>query len=226
MMRSCFILLMICFAHDVMAQKPGRGSYTAEAQTGLIFSGFGSFTQNQIRVRHYLDSNWAVFVGPEFTINSFERVVFENPQGTGQTGLYRNTNKNVFLNMGVMRFFNMNQHLAPYFGIQYGFGNQQYKTTTTDCNSSGGFQLNLDTESTNLSRQHQLALLTGADYWFKSGFCIGFQLSISGQYIKTKTAKSVINNNGFVTVTKIQPTTSMNLNSASTTGLRVGWRFN
>lgn len=128
--------------------------------------------------------------------------------------------------MGVMRFFNMNQHLAPYFGIQYGFGNQQYKTTTTDCNSSGGFQLNLDTESTNLSRQHQLALLTGADYWFKSGFCIGFQLSISGQYIKTKTAKSVINNNGFVTVTKIQPTTSMNLNSASTTGLRVGWRFN
>lgn len=225
-MKLVLITLAFCaLGVQTMAQKPDGGTVTSEAQIGLLFTGFGTFSQNQIMVRYYLDSNWAVIAGPEFSSNSYKRTIYQNMDGTGAKGSYSSINRSIIANVGVLHFFTVNKHLAPYTGLQYGYGNQDYLVKSVNANGTT-FIMGYNTENTIKSKQHQILLLTGADYWFGGGFYLGFQLSLTGQYIINKTSKNVINDNGFVTVQANAKNNSSNFTSASNSGLRIGWRFN
>lgn len=225
MKRILFIATILLTTLLTHAQKPGGGTFSSEAQVGFLFTGFGTYTQNQLMVRYYLDSNWAVIAGPEFATNNYSRTVYQNSDGTGVKGSYNSSNRSILANVGVLRFFKGNRHLAPYVGVQYGYGIQDYVSSSVNANGTT-FLMGYNSDYTQKSKQHQGLLLTGADYWFKGGFYMGFQLALTGQVIINKTNKNVINDNGFVTVQANAKNNSSNFSSASNSGLRIGWRFN
>lgn len=221
-----FFLIMNGYKQPAMAQQPGRGVIYSEAQVGFFFSGFGTFNQNQLKVRYHLDSNWAVYLGPEFTSYSSEFTVYENPNGNGRKGLYSQSSRNTLLNLGVQRFFRINKNMSPYVGVQYGLGTQAYQLLLENCRGRNNYQFGFNSETKNISRQQQILAISGMEYWFSKGFCLGIQVGLTGTFTRTLSSKTIINDQGNIQETKQPPFTTINFTSASTTGFKIGWRFN
>jgi hypothetical protein len=187
---------------------------------------FGANIQQQLKVRYYLDSNWAFFLGPEFGVNSSNRTVFENLNGSGGSGNYKNTNRSSMLNLGFMKFFRINNNLAPFVGVQYGLGNSKSQVLTENCTSSFKFQSDFDFEQVTYTRDQQVAAITGAEYWLKKGFYVGFQLALTGQFSRTTSARTIVRDNGNIEVVKHPSVSHYNVYRSSNSGLKIGWRFN
>jgi hypothetical protein len=217
-----FALFSITYAQ---AQKPEKGTFTSEAQLN-ISSNFGSpIYSSGLNGRYFINKRWAITMGMEVSQYKYYREVYENKDGSGGMGNSTTNNINYLFNLGGRYFTKGTETLAPYIGVDCGIGivenNQELKNM-----QSSSYAFNFHSTNNQKANQARISFLFGADYWIKGSFYFGANTGMSTNWVNYKRSVMTTNDNGFVTTTRLSPSSNFNISTLISSGIRVGWRFN
>ena len=219
------VLVLACLPFDSSAQKPEKGTITSEAQLNII-SNFGSpIYSSGLNGRYFITQKWAVTLGLEASQYKYYREVYENRDGSGGKGSISNTNSNYLFNIGGRYFTKGTDNLAPYIGLDCGIGIVDYKQETVN-STSNAYAFNFNSTNSQKANQARVLFLLGADYWIKGSFFFGANTGLNTNWVNYKKSVMITNDNGFITTTRLSPSSNFIISTLISSGIRVGWRFN
>ena len=91
---------------------------------------------------------------------------------------------------------------------------------------SSSYAFNFHSTNNQKANQARISFLFGADYWIKGSFYFGANTGMSTNWVNYKRNVLTTNDNGFVTTTRLSPSSNFNISTLISSGIRVGWRFN
>lgn len=219
------IVVAIIVSSKSNAQKPEKGTITSEAQLNII-SNFGSpIYSSGLNARYFLSSKWAITLGLQVSQYKYYSEVYENKDGSGGKGTISTTNSNYLFNLGGRYFTKGTVNLAPYIGLDCGFGMVENRQETVNSNANR-YAFNFSSTDNQKANQARIMLLLGADYWIKGSFYFGANTGLSTNWVNYKKSVLITNDNGFITKIRRSPSSNFNISTLISSGIRVGWRFN
>ena len=216
---------VVCFSSALMAQKPSSDvKYSLEGN--INYDAGISWTAPSIRARYFVNDNIAARVQLGIGSSSDKTLVYENSDGTGGTGSYKDAESSIAIELGAEYHLMGTDKMSPYFMAGLSFGSQSRSGSSENSDGYDYFS-GYSTEYKYSGSSFGLGIGAGMDYYLAENMYIGLELGWGWTRISDGGGSASYTYDG-TTNSDVTPaggsTSGMGTGSANT-AFRIGWRF-